>query len=326
MADALAPRRDGRADLERALAGLADAHAPATVRAYRSAWDDWLAYAAETGLPGTIPVESGYLLAWLSACEGRGLSMSSLRRRVGAMRAAHRFLGQRSPTDDPKVGLFLKAASRRAAERGRVRTPKRAVTGEILKRMLGTLRGSRAVRNRAILLVGYVSGCRRGELAALEWRDVTREGDGIVLLIRRSKTDQEGVGRRAGLPRGEDPELCPVRALEALWASAGSADLLAPPDARVFRCSAETIANVVKRACARAGLDPADFAAHSLRRGMITEARRAGVHNAHIMHQSGHRSEAMLADYTQAVDAAENPAARAVVTGLQEKKEESCDE
>lgn len=309
MTDKIA-RSGGEVDLERALAGLGDARAPATRRAYEAAWRDWLAYAERSGIPPSLPVEPGYLLAWLSACEERGLSVDSLRSRVAAMRAMHA-RSQSDPTTDPDVALFVAAAARRAAQAGRRREPKRALTAQIVREVVREA----SARDRAILLVGYVSGCRRSELAALTWADVEEEGEALVLVVRTSKTDQQGVGRRVGIPRNDaQPDLCPVRALRA-WQR-----VPLPPGTtthrRVFRCSGRTIARVVQRACARAGLDPADFGAHSMRRGMITDARRAGVYNREIMHQSGHRSESSLATYTESVDASENPAARAVVDAL----------
>lgn len=313
-------RVDPAADLERALRGLDDARAPSTARAYRAAWEDWQAYRrAAGGEEDRIPIGVESLLAWLSHCEERGLGRSALRMRASAVRAVHEQLGHQSPTDDPLIRTFLKAAGRRGAAAGRSVTRKRAVTAGILVRALADA----SPRDRAILLVGYVSGLRREELAALEWSDVREELDdageveAAILRVRMSKTDQEGAGRWVGLPvNRERPDLCPVRALQR-WSevpepsSTGRASR-----GRVFRCSGKTIARVVKRACERVGLDPLEFGAHSMRRGMITEARRAGVPNAEIMGQSGHASEAMLPTYTEQRDAAENRAARAAVDAL----------
>lgn len=309
MTDFLAPRRDGEADLERALEGLRDAHAENTVRAYASAWRDWLAYAAETGIPPQVPLEPGYLLAWLSACEQRGLSTGSLRTRVAMVRNMHRYLGHPSPTDDPKVGLFMRAAGRRASQA----TPKTAITADILLKMLD----GASLRDRAILLVGYVSGLRRSELVALRWGDLTLEGGAVVIHIRRSKTDQERVGRYVGLPRGTG-ELCPVDALQDLCPLPHR-----QPGDLVFDVSTRTIARVVQRACKRVGLNPAGYGAHSLRRGMITDARRAGVPNSQIMHQSGHKREDTLSTYTEPIRASQSPAALAVLEKLREANEKT---
>ena len=39
--------------------------------------------------------------------------------------------------------------------------------------------------------------------------------DGLTVTLRRSKTDQEGVGRKVGIPYGSNPQTCPVRTVQA---------------------------------------------------------------------------------------------------------------
>jgi site-specific recombinase XerC len=69
------------------------------------------------------------------------------------------------------------------------------------------------VRDRALLLVGYAGGFRRSELAALMVDDASFTDDGIVVNLRYSKTDQEGQGRKVGIPWGSNPDTCPVSVL-----------------------------------------------------------------------------------------------------------------
>src|SRR5690606_25025390 len=102
--------------------------------------------------------------------------------------------------------------------------------------------------------------------------------DGLVVRLRRSKTDQEGAGVELGLPYGSDPLSCPVRALRAWLADSGieAGPVFRPIDrhgrmARA-RLSDRAVAEVVKRCAARAGLDAPQFAGHSLRAGLITSA------------------------------------------------------
>jgi hypothetical protein len=47
---------------------------------------------------------------------------------------------------------------------------------------------------RALLLVGWAAALRRSELVALQVGDLSFEPEGVVLTIRRSKTDREGAG------------------------------------------------------------------------------------------------------------------------------------
>jgi integrase len=127
--------------------------------------------------------------------------------------------------------------------------------------------------------------------------------DGLELALRRSKTDQEGEGRKVGLPYGSTAATCPVRALKA-WLETGQ--IAAGPLFRkvtrhgqvgAARLSDRTVARVVKRAAKAAGLDPARFSGHSLRAGLVTSAAKAGKSERIIMAQTGHRSAAMLRRY-----------------------------
>jgi integrase len=63
------------------------------------------------------------------------------------------------------------------------------------------------------------------------------------------------------------------------------------------RLSGQAVALVLKRHAARVGLDPAEFAGHSLRAGLATSAAAAGVPERVIADQTGHRGTAMLRRY-----------------------------
>ena len=85
------------------------------------------------------------------------------------------------------------------------------------------------VRDRALLLVGFAGAFRRSELLAVNVDDIEFSTDGLIITIRRLKSDQEGRGRRIGLPFGGLPQTCPVRALRT-WMEVGKV-----ADGPVFR-------------------------------------------------------------------------------------------
>jgi integrase len=158
-------------------------------------------------------------------------------------------------------------------------------------------------RDRALLLVCFAGAFRRSELVSLDVADVSFTRDGLVIHLRRSKTDQEGEGRTIGIPRGSRPMTCPVRALkEWLDFSGITAGPLFRPVNRhgqvlATRLSDRGVARVVQRAAAAAGLDPTDVAGHSLRAGLATSAAAAGVSERAIMAQTGHKSLPMVRRY-----------------------------
>ena len=167
-----------------------------------------------------------------------------------------------------------------------------------------------ALRDLAVLLLGYAGALRRSELAALAFGDLAWQEEGLVLTLGRSKTDQEGRGREVAIPRGRHPGTCPVRALE-LWIEAAGLDRHAAEDAKtpLFRAidrhsnihpgplHPNSVGEILKRAVERAGYAPAGYGGHSLRAGFCTQAARSGASAFTIMRQTGHRSVATLARY-----------------------------
>jgi len=102
----------------------------------------------------------------------------------------------------------------------------------------------------------------------------------LRVTIRRSKTDQEGLGAVVALPRGA--VACPVAAFKAWIRAAG---ITAGPVFRPIakgerlwnaRLTDRSVAKIVKAHAVRVGLDPAAFAGHSLRSGFLTSAAARG--------------------------------------------------
>ncbi len=60
------------------------------------------------------------------------------------------------------------------------------------------------------LLLGFAGAFRRSELVALDVADIEVVTEGLLITIRRSKTDQEGQGRKVAIRRdclsGRGPE------------------------------------------------------------------------------------------------------------------------
>jgi integrase len=159
------------------------------------------------------------------------------------------------------------------------------------------------VRDRALILLGYAGAMRRSELVGLDVTDLAIAEEGLVVLIRKSKTDQVGVGRKIGIPFGENPETCPVRAVQA-WIEEGDIDegplfrsVNKHGDVSDKRLSDQVVADVVKRSLRAAGKSSKKYAAHSLRAGLITQAAIAGVSERAIQDQSGHKSLAVMRRY-----------------------------
>ncbi|MGM4889902.1 site-specific integrase [Tardiphaga sp. 11_C7_N12_6] len=157
-------------------------------------------------------------------------------------------------------------------------------------------------RDRALLLLGFAGGFRRSELIGLDCEDLCRVRQGFEVTIRRSKTDQEGAGRKIGIPIGRGT-WCAVRSLESWLAvseiSKGS--IFRPIDRHnrigPQRLSGAAVCSIVRARVQAAGIDPVGYTGHSLRAGFATSAARAGVSSRKIRQQTGHTSDAMLSRY-----------------------------
>jgi site-specific recombinase XerD len=161
------------------------------------------------------------------------------------------------------------------------------------------------LRDRALISFGLASAMRRSELCDLEVADLTETPDGYRVLIRRSKTDQEGAGQEIAVPRGL--KLCPVASLQA-WLAAAQIT-----EGRVFRAvlrgsrvqkslTPECLSRIVKKLAARVGLDPKDFAGHSIRAGFVTTCVEAGAPLLKITEVTRHKSIQMLQVYSRRLD------------------------
>src|SRR5262249_20282080 len=145
---------------------------------------------------------------------------------------------------------------------------------------------------------------RRSELVALNVEDFEESPEGMLVTLRRSKTDQEGLGRRVAMPRGEIA--CPVAALRAWLDAAG---LTEGAIRRIFnrraqritdrRLAPRNVAAIVKQGAARLGFDPSTFGGHSLRAGFVTSAVKRGANLIKITDLTGHRSLEMLKTYSR---------------------------
>lgn len=276
------------------------ANASATVRAYRADWTDFTTWCSEQqkmALPAASETIALYLTDRAATCK-----VATLQRRVSAISRAHHAAGYPgiSTREEPLHSVW-KGIRR---EHGTAQHGKAPVMTDDIKAMVATLPDSLlGTRDRALLLLGFATAFRRSELVSLDVADVVLTRDGLVVTLRRSKTDQEGQGRKVGIPFSPRPHLCPVRALQAwLEASGITVGALFRPISRhgkvqPGRLTAQSVALVVKRAAEAAGLNSAQFAGHSLRAGHATSAAANGAPERVIMAQTGHRSLNMVRRY-----------------------------
>jgi site-specific recombinase XerD len=270
-----------------------------TLRGYQSDWRAfcvWCEGHCITALPATPETVAAYI----AQCADH-LKVGSIQRRLNAIAEAHKATGLESPTATGMVRNTLKGIRRTF---GTAQTRKAAVLTDEIRTMVEVAGdGTIGERDRALILLGFAGAFRRSELVGLDVEDCTFGRDGLTVTLRRSKTDQDGAGRRIGIPYGSNPATCPVRTLQAWMEHAGVTtgplfrSLNRHGQVQPGRLSGIDVARVVKKLAQRAGLDAAKYAGHSLRAGHATSAAIAGASERSIMNQTGHRSVQMVRRY-----------------------------
>lgn len=263
---------------------------------------------------GDIPA-SPEMVAHYLASHAEQHKVATLARRLVSIGKAHTIQGISSPINTELVRATMRGIRHTHGSAQRQVAP--AVKEDVLSMVAG-LHGIKGMRDMALLLIGFSGAFRRSELVSLSVGDIEHCKQGVIAHVRFSKTDQEGRGRRVAIPfaRGS---VCPVMALQQ-WLAA--ANIMEGPIFRAVnrhgvisdaQLTPQAVALIVKNRAFASGLDPSNYAGHSLRSGLVTSAAMLGVSSWKIRQQTGHKSDAMLGRYIRDANIFINNAAGAVL-------------
>ena len=148
-----------------------------------------------SALPASIETTAAYL----AQLADKVLKPSTINRRAAAIGYVPRAKGYEPPTNAEPVKAVLRGVSRRIGAAVNRKDPATAVAiARMVRRIPDNLQGK---RDKALLLLGFAAALRRSELVALDVADLERMPEGIIVHIRRSKTDQEGEGHQVAVQR-----------------------------------------------------------------------------------------------------------------------------
>jgi integrase len=247
---------------------------------------------------GVLPCTPDVLSAYI-ADRAQSLAAHTITRRVVGIGRAHVSQGYTDPAKTDLVRTVLRGVRRVKGSAQRQAAP--LLKADVLT-IMAQMHGIKGDRDRALILLGFAGALRRSELAALDFADIEFVREGLVIHLRRSKTDQLGEGRKIGVPLGRT-SACPVKAVEK-WLEVSK--ITSGPVFRAInrgggvgqsQLSAQSVALILKDYAKAVGLNPANISGHSLRSGLVTSAIQAGVAVHKIQQQTGHRSVEMLARY-----------------------------
>lgn len=265
---------------------------PNTERALRAdttIFSAWCEAQGITSLPAAPEVVAAFL-------DGQDKAPATLKRYVASIGYMHRAAELTDPTKTEAVKLALKRISRAKGTRQRQAAP---ITEREADRMVEAAGGlPDGVRDTALVLVMRDLLARRSEVVAIDVEDVTFADTTGTVLIRRSKTDQDGKG---------EIRLIGPAATAALKAWI---DLARITEGAVFRSlsrsgylegrlSDRSISLILKRMAKRAGIDPKGISGHSCRVGMAHDLVAYGCDLAEVMTAGRWKTASMPARYTE---------------------------
>lgn len=282
---------------------IASAKSPGTIRAYLSDWRQFASWCQVHDLT-PLPALPATVATYAADLARIGRKLSTIIRRMSAIAERHRIDQIESPTSHPAVRATLAGIARSI---GSAPDKKAALTADLLSKAVRKIPADvPGLRDRALILLGFAAALRRSELVALDVADIARHPKGIVVNIRKSKTDQSGRGLLKAIPHGR--RLKVVEALDA-WLACSKIT-----EGALFRAlhngvlldrriAPRQVARVVQQRMKAAGFDPALFAGHSLRSGFITSAADTGADLNKIRTHVGHSKVDTTISYMQVADA-----------------------
>jgi integrase len=278
------------------------------------------------GMPADV--EAGLRADGLLRVEGPH-APDTVRRRLTSWSILTRWRGLTGSFAAPSLKSALRLAVR-ASARPRQRKSKKAVTCDVLAKLLATCAGDRLVdlRDRALLLLAFASGGRRrSEVASLRVEDLIDEEP-----VRADPADPNSpslpcliihLGRTKTTTADDDKQVVLIgRPVTALKHWLATAQIEAGP---VFRridqwgnidrraLTPQSVNLILKARIKQAGLDPVMFSAHGLRSGYLTEAANHGIPLPEAMQQSLHKSVTQAASYYNNAERMNGRAARLVI-------------
>jgi integrase len=303
------------------------AQAPATLKAVRGDWGQYLDWCESTG-HAPLPASVEQLAAFLANAIDRGRKRTTINRYLYTVSLIHDAAGLANPAKDRRWKLTWKALAKRLkASDGGFRKQAGALVEKDLTRILATMGDDpRSLRDAALLSLASDSLLREAELVAVkvEYIQPDAHGETWSVWVPFSKTDQEG--------KGDDYRHVSLVTLERLrrWIAAAGitegyvfrpiggrkrAEVLQAEaegrDAPVLGLTAKEVARIFRQRALAAGLDHAiTISGHSTRIGTANDLHRNGATTVEIANAGGWKGEAMVIAYTRKSGAGNNAVAR----------------
>ena len=272
------------------------AQAENTRRAYGAGWRAFVQWRGSEALP----VEAAEVASFVTDLAQRGYKVSTIKSRVAAIAAVHREVGTDDPTKHEAVRRVVKGIAR---EHGTRPDQARGLT----ERDVAKIESVAPARDLAMLLVARDLLARASELVALDVADIDWEA--ATVTIKRSKTDQDGLGTTAFI--GPDARA----ALSWMLAKENRADGPLFTSRHGRRLHPNDVSRTFKRIAHKAGIEAERVSGHSARVGMTQDLAADGASLVELQTAGRWQSATMPARYSE-----KQAARRGAVARFHEKR------
>ncbi len=293
-----------------------------TRKAYDKDWKSFVTFCKYTKskyLPADYPTVSKYLVY---CAKIQKLKVSTIERRLAGIIFKHR---ESLHSIDRKHKLIKNVIEGIKRNFGSKPNSSKALLIEDIKKIIdkiddeeNTIKDknisiARNLRDKTLILLGFLGGFRRSELINLNYEDVESDLEGLKVIIRKSKTDQRGAASHTkGIRKSPvGPKYCPVYNYEN-WIKISRIK-----SGKIFRqidrsnkimdkLSDKAVALVIKWRAEKAGINNTQLAGNSMRSGIATSLAKEGATENEIKKITGHRSSQMVQRYIQDAEIFDN--------------------
>ena len=175
------------------LKNLKNSKAHNTLRAYQADFRDFTVFCAKNGL-NYLPSEPKIVAIYLTHLSTFS-KFSTLKRRLASIKVIHRLKGHYIDIKHPIITENLMGIKRK---KGVKQTAKKPLLINDLKLIINVINQEKnnykKYQNKALILIGFAGGFRRSELVSIEYEDIDFVAEGVKIIVKRSKTDQTGIG------------------------------------------------------------------------------------------------------------------------------------
>ena len=273
-----------------------------TIKAYESDFKDFSLFCIKNGLE-YLPTEPKILSIYITHLS-KYSKFSTLKRRIASIKVIHKIKGHYLDANHPIIMENLLGIKR---VNGAYQKPKKPLLINNLKLIIKVLdekekNEKKRIRNKSLILLGFSGGFRRSELVNLDYDDLEFVDEGLKIFIKKSKTDQAGIGSIKAIPYFSNKDYCPVIKIKD-WIRYSNIT-----EGKIYNISDKLVSLTIKKYASLAGLDPNLYGGHSLRSGFATSAAEAGAEERNIMAMTGHKTTQMVRRYIQEANLFKNNA------------------